>query len=172
MILKAFKEKSNQKYVNNLLAARKASVSANKIVSVGVLLNAVEFDDFENFNTFFKTLNLNSPKHKILTYSSEDSVVHNQWDSFFGPKDIGWKGKIKNIDLQAFIDTDYDVLICYYKENILELNQVTAMSKANFKVGISNADERLFDLIIDVKPKQFELFKIEFKKYLHILKKI
>lgn len=172
MILKAFKEKSNQKYVNNLLAARKAIVNGNKIVSVGVLLNAVEFDDFESFNLFFKTLNLNSPKHKILTFSSEDSVVHNQWDSFFGPKDIGWKGKIKSIDLQTFIDTDYDVLICYYKENILELNQVAAMSKANFKVGISNTDERLFDLIIDVKPKQFELFKTEFNKYLNILNKL
>ena len=46
------------------------------------------------------------------------------------------------------------------------------MSKANFKVGISNTDERLYDLIIDVKPKQFQLFKTEFVKYLNILNKL
>ncbi|MCC1484797.1 DUF6913 domain-containing protein [Winogradskyella immobilis] len=172
MILRAFKEKSNQKYINNLLATRKASVNDNKIITVGVLLNAEEYEDLENFNIFFKSMNLNSPKHKILIYSTLDSVVHNQWDSFFGPKDIGWKGKIKNIDLQSFIDETYDVLISYYKEDILELNQVVAMSKANFKVGISNADERLYDLIIDVKPKQFQLFKTEFVKYLNILNKL
>ena len=172
MILRAFKEKSNQKYINNLLATRKASVNDNKIITVGVLLNAEEYEDLENFNIFFKSMNLNSPKHKILIYSTLDSVAHNQWDSFFGPKDIGWKGKIKNIDLQSFIDETYDVLISYYKEDILELNQVVAMSKANFKVGISNADERLYDLIIDVKPKQFQLFKTEFVKYLNILNKL
>ena len=120
MILRAFKEKSNQKYINNLLATRKASVNDNKIITVGVLLNAEEYEDLENFNIFFKSMNLNSPKHKILVYSTLDSVVHNQWNSFFGPKDIGWKGKIKNIDLQSFIDETYDVLISYYKEDILE----------------------------------------------------
>ncbi|MDO1500244.1 hypothetical protein Q2T40_08900 [Winogradskyella maritima] len=172
MILKAFKEKSNQKYVEALLSARTNNVGTNKVVSIGVLLNAEEFDNQEAFQKYFKALELHSPKHKILTYSQDDSVVHSQWDTFYGPKDFGWKGKIKSLDLETFIDTDFDVLICYYKANTIELNQVAVMSKAELKVGLSNKDERLYDLIIDVKPSQFEVFKTEFKKYLTILNKL
>ena len=39
MILKAFKEKSNQKYINNLLNSRKAVFTTNKVKTIGVLLN-------------------------------------------------------------------------------------------------------------------------------------
>ena len=54
----------------------------------------------------------------------------------------------------------------------MQLNLITAASKANLKVGISNEDERLYDLIIDVELKDINIFKQELKKYLNILKKI
>ena len=44
--------------------------------------------------------------------------------------------------------------------------------KANFKIGLSNTDQRLYDLIIDVKPDQFGVFKEELKKYLTVLNKL
>ena len=65
-----------------------------------------------------------------------------------------------------------DVLISFYKQESLELNLITALSKANFKVGLARNDERLYDLIMDLKPKEIETFKKEFKKYLNILNKI
>jgi hypothetical protein len=74
--------------------------------------------------------------------------------------------------LQTFIDTEFDALICFYKEDALELNSVTAQSNANFKIGLSNTDQRLYDLIIDVKPSNFQLFKEELKKYLTVLNKL
>ena len=40
------------------------------------------------------------------------------------------------------------------------------MSKAKFKVGISNEDDRLHDLIIDVALKDQDTFKVELIKYL------
>ena len=43
MILKAFKAKSNQNYINKLLKARKAAVDQRKINSFGVILNINEF---------------------------------------------------------------------------------------------------------------------------------
>ncbi|WP_179345300.1 DUF6913 domain-containing protein [Winogradskyella ursingii] len=172
MILKAFKEKSNQKYINKLLSGRSTSVNNGKVKTIAVLLNAEEFENFETFKVFFKELGLNSPKHKILAYSVEDNQDRSKWDAYCGPKDFGWKGKINHIDLQTFIDEEYDVLISYYKKDVLHLNLITALSKANFKVGISMEDERMYDLIIDVEPKEIEIFKTEFKKYLNILNKI
>ena len=172
MILKAFKEKSNQKYVNKLLAARTAAVNNTKVKTIAVLLNANEYDDFEVFILFFKELGLTSPKHKIIAFTNDDKLDHSKWDTFYSPKDFGWKGKIKNTSLQDFLDEPYDVLISYYKEETLPLNIITAASKANLKVGLSRNDERLYDLIIDVKPKDIQTFKKEFKKYLNILNKL
>jgi hypothetical protein len=172
MILKAFKDKSNQKYVNKLLAARKTAVNNNKVKTIAVLLNANEYSDFETFRMFFKALNLTSPKHKIIAFTLDNKFVGSQWESYFCPKDLGWKGKINHIDLQAFTNETYDVLISYYKEDVLPLNLITAVSKANLKVGISRNDERLYDIIIDVKTKELEIFKQELKKYLNILNKL
>jgi hypothetical protein len=172
MILKAFKDKSNQKYVNKLLNTRVAAVNSNKVKTVAVLLNASEFHEFEVFRVYFKQLGLSSPKHKIIAFTLDDKLDHNKWNTHYSPKDFGWKGKIKNIDLQNFIVEPYDVLICYYKNEVLQLNQIAAASKANLKVGISRNDERLYDLIIDVSLKEINIFKLEFKKYLNILNKL
>lgn len=172
MILKAFKEKSNRKYVNNLLATRKSTVDNNKIKTVAVLLNANEFHEFEVFRVYFKELGLISPKHKIVAFTMDDKLEYNQWNAHFSPKDFGWKGKIKNLDLETFINEPYDMLICFFKNPVLQLNQITAASKSHFKVGISNEDERLYDLIINVELKNINIFKQELKKYLNILKKI
>ncbi|NRD21147.1 hypothetical protein HNV08_13900 [Winogradskyella eckloniae] len=172
MILKAFKEKSNRKYVNKLLAERKSSVNNDKVKTVAVLLNASEFHEFEVFRVYFKELGLNSPKHKIVAFTMDDKLEHNQWNAHFSPKDFGWNGKIKNLDLQSFIDEPFDMLICFFKNPVLQLNQMTAVSNANFKVGISKEDERLYDLIIDVELKNINIFKQELKKYLNILKKL
>ena len=172
MIFKAFKEKSNQKYVNKLLNARKVAVSNKKINSIGVILHLNEFSDFEAMRTYFKALGIKPNKTKIIAFVEDAKDANPLWDSYFNPKDFGWKGKITNIELKTFIDYEFDALISFYKEDILELNLITASSKANFKIGLSNEDSRLYDLIIDVKPKQFALFKNELKKYLTVLNKI
>ncbi len=172
MILKGFKEKSNQKYINNLLNARKAVFNNKKIETIGVLLNLGEYDDFESFRIFFKEMQLISPKSKVVAFVEDEKSITNHWDTYFIPKNFGWKGKINSVDLQSFIDTDFDVLISFYKQDVLELNLITALSKAEFKVGLSGLDERLHDLIIDVNPKQFKVFKKELKKYLLVLNKL
>lgn len=172
MILKAFKEKSNQKYINKLLIARKAAVDSRKISSVGVILNVNEFKDFEAFRAYLKTLGIKTNKTKIIAFVEDEKDQGYHWETYFNPKDFGWKGKINNVELQSFIDTEFDALISFYKEDTVELNSITAQSNANFKIGLSNTDQRLYDLIIDVKPSDFLLFKDELKKYLTVLNKL
>jgi len=49
---------------------------------------------------------------------------------------------------------------------------MTAISQAKFKIGILQSDERLNDLIIYTKIKEFNVFENEVFKYLTILNKI
>lgn len=172
MFLKVFKDNSNQKHINKLLAARKAAVDTRKIQSVGIILNIDEFKDLEAFRAYLKELGIKQNKIKIINFNKEEKEVDFHWETYIGPKDFGWKGKINNVELQTFIDTEFDALISFFKDDVLELNSIVAQSKANFKIGLSNTDQRLYDLIIDVKPDQFGIFKDELKKYLTVLSKL
>jgi len=172
MILKSLREKSNQKHVNILLSARETSIDDKKIDTLGVILNKSEFDDFEAFRELGKEFKINPNKIKIIAFTEDDDEVDSSREVLFGPKQIGWKTKIKNAEVLDFLNRDFDAMICYFnKENVI-LNLVTAMSKAKFKVGISNDDNRLFDLIIDTNHQEFSLFKTELVKYLNILNKL
>lgn len=172
MILKRFKEKSNQKFINRLIDFRVPEISSNKIESVGIIVNLSEFDDFEMFRIFFEELKLNPNKVKIAGFTDDPKLVEFSNELLYSEKQIGWRGKIKDNGLKTFINTPFDVLISYYKDDNLELNLISALSKANFKVGISNYDERLHDLILEVDTKEIDIFKQEFIKYLTILKKL
>jgi hypothetical protein len=172
MILKGFKEKSNKKYLNKLLSQRKVNVDDSKIVSLGVILNIDEVDDFELFRDLATHIKVRPNKLKVIAFSASEKDKPNSWDVCFNPKDFGWKGIIKNLELQEFLDTKFDALISYYSTEDIELKLLTAKSKAEFKIGILKTDERLNDLIIKTNLKEFNVFKEELYKYLTILNKI
>ncbi|WP_303318980.1 hypothetical protein Q4Q34_19530 [Flavivirga abyssicola] len=172
MILKGFKEKSNIKHLNKLLSERQVIVTDKKIESLGVILNIDEIDDFKLFSVFADFLKIRDNKLKIVAFSENDKDTLTSWDVCFNPKDFGWKGVINNVELQTFLDTEYDALVSYYTKDVLELKMMTAKSKAQFKIGIAQEDERLNDLIIKTKLKEFDVFKEETIKYLTILNKI
>ncbi len=172
MILEGFRNKSNEKYLSKLLSERHLNVGDNKIESLGIILNIDEKIDLELFKTLAENLKIHPNKLKIITFSEnvKDDVI--SWDSCYNPKDFGWKGRIKNIELQSFLNLKLDVLISFYEKEILELKLITAYSKAKLKVGILQTDERINDLIIKTPLSEFALFKKELYKYLTILNKI
>ncbi|MFI1745879.1 DUF6913 domain-containing protein [Thalassobellus sediminis] len=172
MIFKGFKEKSNKKYLNNLLSKRQLSVVDNKIDSLGVILNIDETADFEKLRNLADYLKIRPNKLKIIAFSSGKINDLHTWDTCFGFKDFGWQGVVKNVELQYFLDIEFDALISFYEEDVLELKMLTAKSKAKFKIGVLQVDERLNDLIIKTSLKEFNVFKSELFKYLTILNKI
>ena len=172
MFLKGFKEKSNKKIINSLLKSREVFVDESKIEHLGVLLHINEFDDFEAIRKLANSLNVLPNKLKIIAFTDNEKDQPNFWEVCFSSKDFGWKGTINNVELQTFLDTKFDALISYYCDELTELKLITAMSKAKFKIGILQSDERLNDLIIKTEAGKFELFKKEFIKYLTIFNKL
>ncbi|OBX26259.1 hypothetical protein LX77_01859 [Gelidibacter algens] len=172
MILEAFKEKSNQKFINKLLNSKNVAISNRKLESVGVIIDASEFSDAEAFKHFFNELGVQLPKIKIIVFVEDEKKTEKLWGNFFSKKDFGWRGAIKHAELKMFLDTEFDALVSFHKNDALELKMAAAVSKANFKIGLSNVDDRLYDFILDVTTKDFDVFKTELKKYLTILNKI
>lgn len=171
MFLRAFKLKSNKKYLNKVLSERNVCIDNNDIKSLGVILDFDEFNDFNAFNVLASRLKVHSNRIKVIAFTSDVKNKANAWDVCFNPKDFGWNGDIKNIELQTFLDENFDVLISYYSNDILELKLMTAMSKSQLKIGILQTDSRLNDLIIKTKVKEIKVFENEVFKYLNILNK-
>jgi hypothetical protein len=54
-------------------------------------------------------------------------------------KHLRWNGKISSVEVNDFINKEFDLLISYYrKDNLLK---VTHSSRALFKVGFSSIDK-------------------------------
>jgi len=172
MFLKRFKDKSNQKYINKTLNSRQQGFESKRIASVGVMMHSEEFIDYDKYRQLISHIGVNENKVKFMTFVEDHKNEMNTWDDSFSSKDIGWNGKLNNPSLQDFVNTEFDALISYYNSDALELQMITASSKANFKIGINVEDERLFDLIINVASKEIDVFGKELKKYLKILNKI
>ena len=172
MILKGFKEKSNKKYLNNILAQRHIDDTDKQIKSLGVIIHINNFDDFDVFRALASHLNIHTKNLKVIAYTTDEKANINSWDECYNFKDFGWKGTIKNIGLKSFLETKFDALISYYVDDVLELKLITGMSKASFKIGLFREDDRLNDLIIKTSLNEFNVFKNELLKYLTILNKI
>ena len=172
MFLKLFRKRSNQKYINKILNSKRSKISEKKIRSVGVILSLEEFKNYDKIKEIFTDFGINENRIKFITYLSDKDFQLNHWDDYFSPEDFGWSGNITNIALNEFIDFKYDVLISYYRLDNTDLNLVTAKSKANFKIGISNFDQRLNDFIIDIGTEHINVFRNELEKYLKGLNKI
>lgn len=172
MIFKGFKEKSNQKYLNKLLVSRAQQVSNKPVKSLGVITYLKDFNYLNAFEKLAQELHVRPNRLEIISFSIEEKNDLNTWDKCFTPDDIGRKGLIKNVELQSFLNKKFDALISFYETDILELKLLTAMSQADFKIGLFQSDERLNDLIIKTTVKEFDVFQAEVVKYLTILNKI
>ncbi|MDO6759100.1 hypothetical protein Q4566_02715 [Tamlana sp. 2_MG-2023] len=172
MILKVFKEKSIKKRINKLLSERVVQSDNMVAKTLGVLINVDEFDDVTLFEKLANEIDIQSNNLKIIGFSANKKDESQSFVNCYYLEDFKRNGDIKNIELQTFLDTQFDVLMSYYTEDLLELKFLTVRSKAKFKIGVLQTDERLNDLIIKTKLKEFSVFKTEVFKYLRILNKI
>lgn len=173
MILKGLKQNSNEKYIESQLKGRKTATNNSAISYLGVLVNSDEYIDYEWFKVLGEALNIKSHKIKIIIYTDED-VERTQFAANLTFKDdvIGWGGTIKDLEIKTFVDTKFDALISYYKQDKMPLKLITAASKAAFKIGVFENDDRLNDLIIKTNINDVETFEKELVKYLQVLKRI
>jgi len=172
MFFKRIKTKSYQKFLNSVLDSRSNEFKTTKIQSVGIIFNYNNFQDYDFFKLMFTDLGVSLNRIRFISFINSKDDLPNSWDAFYYKEDFDWSGHCKNPEVSEFVDIPFDLLISYYKPNKYELNIVTAMSKANFKIGLSMDDKRLHDLIIDVNPKNLNTFTSEIIKYLKTLNRI
>lgn len=147
----------------------------NEVLSfktVGVLVNAEEFDDSELFSGLIDALKILNKDLKLIIYKEEKRHLPTFEQNKFSSKDFTWNGILNKPAIEEFLDREYDIFIGYYSKKNPYLNFVTSKAKAQLKVGLQGSDKRLFDLIFKIEIKNYAVFEQELAKYINIFKNI
>ena len=172
MFFKRLKSVSIKKNIAKILNQRFKDFRSSKVQSVGIIFDYEAYHDYDFFHGLLKELGIRKNNIRFIAKIDAKKTHPNSWDSFYSLEDFDWLGKHKNQEIDEFVDQPFDVLISYYKTNALELNLITALSKANFKIGLNNEDDRLHDFTIEVDPSKIDIFKTELVKYLTTLNRL
>ncbi|MDC8004974.1 hypothetical protein POV27_13005 [Aureisphaera galaxeae] len=140
--------------------------------TLGFLVDEMLLSDFEKLYHFSADLGMQPKDVRVFSFIETKRKIPSLRQNQVQCKDFNWKGEMHNQNAQEFLDTEFGVLVGYYKGTNEFMDMMISRSKAKFKVGFAGGDERLYDLMIGVAPEQIDLFKSELKKYLTILNKI
>jgi uncharacterized protein DUF6913 len=173
MIFTGFKRKSNQFFFNNRLPdwlKEPVVISSKKIKNILVFIDDTSEKEKIHKN-LMKLFGIDNSNIKLIVFQqkiNKEQIL----EEIITPKDFGWYGKIKSDELKMTLTKKYDLLINYSKIDNLYSNLLLLHCKVGFKAGFAHLDSRLYDLTIDCKSDNLELFNNELKKYLTILNKI
>ena len=171
-MLKKIKQKKLKKIITKNLTNRDISQRNKKIKTLGFLIDeSLQINDEELYN-FSKEFNLQYKDIKIFKYIQLKKKVPTLQDNQVSNKDFSWNGTLKNVSAQEFLNRNFDMLVVLQKDKNVYIDYMVSQSKAKFKVGLTPVNIALFDLIIQLKPTQLELFKTELEKYLTALNKL
>lgn len=171
-MLKKIKYNSLKKHTEKSLTNRDISQRNTPLKYLGFLVNEAYFEDFETFFEFGKELGLHRKDIKFFTFVETRKRLPSLRQNQITNKEFSWGGEIHSQNAKEFLDFPFDVLIGFNNKNHEFLDAMVAQSKAKFKIGFKGADDRLYDLILAVDPKNITDFKIEVTKYLKIFNKI
>tara|TARA_B110000967_G_scaffold207408_1_gene256691 strand:+ start:842 stop:1360 length:519 start_codon:yes stop_codon:yes gene_type:complete len=172
MFFKQLRTLSLQKNIALVLKSRVKDFKSSKVKSIGVIFDHASYHNYDFFRNLTKEFGLSEHKIKFISKINFDEDKPNIYDVFFSLENFDWLGRPKNMEISEFVKQPFDILISYYKHNQLDLNLITSRSKANLKIGLTNDDPRLNDLIINIEPKDTDVFKTELIKYLTQLNRL
>lgn len=172
MIYKIVKDYFLKREVNSKLRNYQLQVSSNKIVKVGLLIDANYFTNQEVLIEEILKQGILRENIEILSFVNKNKkTIFEKFDYFFR-KDISLGGLFKSERVTNFTEQSFDMLISYYDIQKPTLLLVTRSSKAKFKVGFQTIDKRVNHLVINTIAENYSEFISELFKYLKILKKI
>lgn len=170
MFLNGLKEKSIIRKLKKKVANREYIPSGTPIRTLGILQEQGAPFEIKNRSVLAKALGITENDIEVFTFVGKLPKDQKEIEGMYAVKSIGWNATLKTAALKAFVAKDFDVLLSYYTEDHLPLRLVSGLSKAIFKVGLTNEEDGLHDLVITTAMGEEMILINELEKYLRILK--
>ncbi len=173
MIKKLLKNIRNG-YLNRNIKISIANLNDNRkdfklpILKVGCIIDTNLDVDYFQILELMEKIGLKQKDVKIISYS--DTAFNDPFSKMRISKDsINFYGKIVSADANEFISYDYDLLINYFGDNEI-LTLISSKTNSNFRVGYSESNKNINDIMFSNFFNNFEKFSNELIKYLKFLK--
>ena len=173
MIKKLLKNISNG-YLNRNIKRSIVNLNDNRkdfklpILKVGCIIDTNLDVDYFQILELMEKIGLKQKDVKIISYS--DTAFNDPFSKMRISKDsINFYGKIVSADANEFISYDYDLLINYFGDNEI-LTLISSKTNSNFRVGYSESNKNINDIMFSNFFNNFEKFSNELIKYLKFLK--
>ncbi|WJS93015.1 hypothetical protein NYQ10_13045 [Flavobacterium johnsoniae] len=170
MFLNYIKEFFVKKSLKNNLSNENDKVFSRNVQTIGLLIDESNFEDSESLIKELTLQGIALENIKVVAYEAKFKEKAIYLRPTFGKKHISWNGEIAENFLNEFINLEFDVLLSYYDVENVFLMMITNKSKAKFKVGFSNVDNRLNRLMINTELQNYKLFISELFRYLKNIK--
>ena len=171
-MLKKIKQIIFEKKIREYISERNVSEKKSKVKKIGFLVDEDAYQNLDALYSFSETIGLQRKDIKIFSFKKFEKSAPTLLQNTVSQKDFTLTAKLKNGIGSDFLNIEFDLLVGYYQGRHLYLDLMVVQSKALFKVGLLDTDERLFDLQLALKPKDEDVFVIEMLKYLNALQKI
>ncbi len=143
---------------------KKIKIIPKKKLSVGLIIDS-KFDLNDSFiEKLAMNLELSKDRFHIMVFNKNN--FKNFKTNYISIDDVGLFGKLP-LSINKFLNKRFDLLFnLHYRNSLLSL--LSFRSKANFRIGLIQADKRLNNLIINLNPEN-PAFIAESVKYLNII---
>lgn len=147
------------------------SKSGKKTDKIGIILDLDMMEKNFDLVAFRKELDVPNEVFRPIVYTKQKQVREKCGLEQFNGNNLGWKATFKKGSKEKeFQETDYALLLNYFKDPSPELLIFSASVRAQLKVGFPMAEKRLNNLELYIDPQDYRLFAKELKKYLAVMK--
>ncbi len=149
----------------------------DKIKTVGIVFDATSTEDYEIVKRYVVYLREHLKKVKVVGFFSSNKIPALTYSKleydFFSTKELNWMGTPNSVVIRNFINEEYDLLIDLNIHDHFALKYISALSKAAFKVGKFNENDRdIHDMMIDAdNTKTVKYFLRQVDTYITMLNK-
>ena len=173
-MIKKFLKNISKGYLNRNIKKSIANLNNNRkdfklpILKVGCIIDTNLDVDYFQILELIEKIGLKQKDVKIISYS--DTAFNDPFSKMrISKESINFYGKIVSADANEFISYNYDMLINYFGDNEI-LTLISSKTNSNFRVGYSESNNNINDIIFSNFFNNFEKFSNELIKYLKFLK--
>jgi hypothetical protein len=131
----------------------KKITSLDKAQSIGIIGQITNENSYKEIHTLFSALQTPRRSVWLMGFVDKNSVpyycLQQLSADYFCKKNLNWYGKPSFIQLDDFLDKDFDILIDFSRNNLPSLHYILAMTKAKLLIGGNEHSQELYDIFID-----------------------
>jgi len=148
----------------------------NLVKSIGIVWNAANTEEFQALTKFHLDMQKRNIDVQIIGYYSgkilPDTYTAIRYLSCIRRHELSFLFIPESLETHDFINKEFDILIDINFDKVFTLRYITVLSKALFKVGLSEPENPStpFDLMMEIKkPVSIENYLEQIVQYLEMI---